>query len=327
MKGANPRADCDSVSAILPFSLVLSPRGAVAPLARVVARGPKRGRAARVTPVALGVQTGDPRQTGSGGRSVGRKPTLARTVGPARYSPRHGPLARFRPISGRSADCHGLERLTGVRHHPAHVWRLLQKLNWSLQRPARKPANGRAGDRRWRRERWPQVKNARRRHAWLFETKAALAAPGRPPHLAPRPDARPDAHAQRLAARVGRGRPGLRWTAGGSGCTSKPARPRIAPGRRRLPPPRVATSVARGDPARMACLRTGPSCSGISAHRSCSRRTTARLRPRAQSRRSPLHVKQSAPTCRARSPPSSHFIAVRASTTPSPSASCRTLSL
>jgi transposase len=29
-----------------------------------------------------------------------------------------------------------IERLTGVRHHPGHVWRLLRRLGWSLQRPA-----------------------------------------------------------------------------------------------------------------------------------------------------------------------------------------------
>src|ERR687891_480914 len=34
-------------------------------------------------------------------------------------------------------------RLTGVRHHPAHVWRLLRRrLDWSLQRPARPPSSG-----------------------------------------------------------------------------------------------------------------------------------------------------------------------------------------
>ena len=31
-----------------------------------------------------------------------------------------------------------IERLTRVRHHPGHVWRILRGLNWSLQRPARR---------------------------------------------------------------------------------------------------------------------------------------------------------------------------------------------
>jgi len=34
-----------------------------------------------------------------------------------------------------------IERLTGVRDHPAHVWALLRhRLGWSVQRPVRRPA-------------------------------------------------------------------------------------------------------------------------------------------------------------------------------------------
>jgi transposase len=52
-----------------------------------------------------------------------------------------------------------IQRMTGVRHHPSHVGRLLQQLNWSLQRPGR-----RARERdepaiaRWKTGRWPQLK-------------------------------------------------------------------------------------------------------------------------------------------------------------------------
>src|SRR5829696_2413859 len=55
-----------------------------------------------------------------------------------------------------------IERLTGVRHHPGHVWRLLRRLGWSPQRPAR-----RASERdeveiaRWRAEEWPRIKGGR----------------------------------------------------------------------------------------------------------------------------------------------------------------------
>jgi transposase len=31
-----------------------------------------------------------------------------------------------------------IEQLTGDRFHPGHVWRLLRRLDWSLQRPARR---------------------------------------------------------------------------------------------------------------------------------------------------------------------------------------------
>jgi transposase len=53
-----------------------------------------------------------------------------------------------------------VERLTGVRHHPAWVWALLRhRLGWSVQRPV-----GRAAERdqpaidRWVKEAWPRIK-------------------------------------------------------------------------------------------------------------------------------------------------------------------------
>ena len=55
-----------------------------------------------------------------------------------------------------------IARLTGVRYHPAHVWRILQGLHWSLQRPARQARErDDAAIRRWQRQRWPQVKKTR----------------------------------------------------------------------------------------------------------------------------------------------------------------------
>jgi transposase len=52
-----------------------------------------------------------------------------------------------------------IEELTGVRYHPGHVWRILQALNWSLQRPTRraKERNEKAIQ-RWVAEDWPRVK-------------------------------------------------------------------------------------------------------------------------------------------------------------------------
>jgi transposase len=44
---------------------------------------------------------------------------------------------------GRTLDRIGvvIERLTGVRHHPAWVWALLRhRLGWSVQRPVRRAA-------------------------------------------------------------------------------------------------------------------------------------------------------------------------------------------
>jgi len=52
-----------------------------------------------------------------------------------------------------------IERRTGVRYHPGHVWKLLGAMNWSLQRPARqaRERNEQAVV-QWVEQRWPVVK-------------------------------------------------------------------------------------------------------------------------------------------------------------------------
>ena len=52
-----------------------------------------------------------------------------------------------------------IERLTGVRHHPAHVWALLRhRLGWTVQRPRRRAAErDQAAIDRWVKERWPRI--------------------------------------------------------------------------------------------------------------------------------------------------------------------------
>lgn len=51
-------------------------------------------------------------------------------------------------------------RVTGVRHHPAHVWRLLRhRLDWSLQRPARRAQErDEQAIRQWVASDWPRIK-------------------------------------------------------------------------------------------------------------------------------------------------------------------------
>jgi transposase len=55
-----------------------------------------------------------------------------------------------------------IERLTGVRHHPSHVCRILRAMGWSVQRPAR-----RASERdeeaiaRWVAHHWPRIRQKR----------------------------------------------------------------------------------------------------------------------------------------------------------------------
>src|SRR5215211_2872278 len=55
-----------------------------------------------------------------------------------------------------------IERLTGVRYHPGHVWRLLRRLGWSPQRPARVASErDEAEIARWRAQEWPRIKGGR----------------------------------------------------------------------------------------------------------------------------------------------------------------------
>ena len=55
-----------------------------------------------------------------------------------------------------------IERLTGILHHPAHVWALLRhRLGWTVQRPKRRAAErDQAAIDRWVAERWPAIKQA-----------------------------------------------------------------------------------------------------------------------------------------------------------------------
>ena len=97
-----------------------------------------------------------------GAGRAGRKPQLgAADLAKVEQAMRAGPSAH-----GFGTDVWTLPRVaeviarvTEVRHHPGHVWRVLRRLGWSLQRPAR-----RARERdeeaitRWKKARWPQLK-------------------------------------------------------------------------------------------------------------------------------------------------------------------------
>lgn len=51
-----------------------------------------------------------------------------------------------------------IERVTGVSHHPGHVWRLLKAMGWSLQRPARKAVErNEQAIARWVAQEWPRI--------------------------------------------------------------------------------------------------------------------------------------------------------------------------
>jgi transposase len=51
-----------------------------------------------------------------------------------------------------------IERVTGVAHHPGHVWRIVKQMGWSLQRPARKAIErDEQAIARWVAEEWPRI--------------------------------------------------------------------------------------------------------------------------------------------------------------------------
>src|SRR5436309_5013300 len=105
-----------------------------------------------------------------------------------------------------------IERHTGVRYHPGHVWKILGAMNWSLQRPARQ-ARERNEDavRQWVRERWPAVKKRSAPPGLdpLPGRERCLRAALGPPQLgAARPDAEADPRLQ-LGKNLGGGGPGL----------------------------------------------------------------------------------------------------------------------
>jgi transposase len=53
-----------------------------------------------------------------------------------------------------------IERLTGVRYHPAWVWAVLRhRLGWTVQRPKRRAVErDQAAIDHWVKERWPRIK-------------------------------------------------------------------------------------------------------------------------------------------------------------------------
>jgi len=93
---------------------------------------------------------------------AGRKPRLAaEQLEQIEQALREGPqaLGYDTPLwtATRVADL--IERRTGVRYHPDHIYRLLQQLGWSCQRPVgRALERDERAIRRWKRQRLPAIK-------------------------------------------------------------------------------------------------------------------------------------------------------------------------
>lgn len=97
-----------------------------------------------------------------GAGRAGRRPRLSgRQLKQVENTLRKGPRAH-----GFKTDLWTLSRLaktirtlTGVRYHPGHVWKLMNQMGWSLQRPAKraKERNEQA-IREWKAKEWPRIK-------------------------------------------------------------------------------------------------------------------------------------------------------------------------
>ncbi|MBI4593896.1 MAG: winged helix-turn-helix domain-containing protein [Candidatus Rokubacteria bacterium] len=122
---------------------------------------------------------------------AGRKPRLERKqLALVERSLRAGPRAQ-----GFSTDLWTLprvaaliERVTGVRHHPGHVWRLLRGLGWSLQRPARRARErDEAAIEQWKTRRWAQLKKTPGTAARGSSSRTKAASPSTRSSAAPGP--------------------------------------------------------------------------------------------------------------------------------------------
>lgn len=61
---------------------------------------------------------------------------------------------------------HLIDKEFGVEYHPGHVWKILDGLGWSCQRPVGRARERKEEEiRRWRRVRWPEIKKKPKKKA------------------------------------------------------------------------------------------------------------------------------------------------------------------
>jgi len=93
---------------------------------------------------------------------AGRKPRLtADDLHRIKQGLKRGPqdLGYETPLWTARRVRHLVEETCGVRFTPRHVWWLLGQLGWSCQRPVGRALERKeAAIRRWKRERWPELK-------------------------------------------------------------------------------------------------------------------------------------------------------------------------
>lgn len=79
-----------------------------------------------------------------------------------------------------------IERVADVSYHAGHVWRLMRKLGWSLQKPTtRARERNEKAIRRWVRETWPGLKKTPLVAEPRSSSSTRAASPSAPPSVAP----------------------------------------------------------------------------------------------------------------------------------------------
>ena len=116
---------------------------------------------------------------------AGRKPKLtAVQIGQVKQELLRGPLAHgYATILWTLPRIARLiAKLTGVKYHPGHVWRILRAMDWSLQRPEHR-AKERDDEAitRWQKRRWPPRKRGRSAEAPGSSTSTRVASRSDPP--------------------------------------------------------------------------------------------------------------------------------------------------
>jgi transposase len=86
-----------------------------------------------------------------------------------------------------------IQRVTGVKYHPGHVWRILGTIHWTVQKPTEQ-AKERSEEKvaYWKNVRWPELKKTLQNRKRGSSSKTSLASP-RSPRSAPpgRPKGKP----------------------------------------------------------------------------------------------------------------------------------------
>jgi transposase len=116
---------------------------------------------------------------------AGRKPKLTPAqLGQVKQELLRGPLAHgYATILWTLPRIARLiTKLTGVKYHPGHVWRILRAMDWSLQRPEHR-AKERDDEAitRWQKRRWPARKGGRSGEASGSSTSTRAASRSAPP--------------------------------------------------------------------------------------------------------------------------------------------------